>query len=251
MKKTIVIEPFFTDIPLIERIKKFADLEFDGIEFWDCSKENAKELGDEAANYNLEVTGCIAKGLFDGHLNRSYKDVKKTFLESLEYMRLLRCTKLLIFPGNVYKNEDTQKSLVIENLKKLAVIAKQEGVTIFIEAINNIIDHKGHYLVSTAIAAEIARCVDHENVRLIFDIYHMQVMEGNIINNIKDHIDLISHFHSAGLPGRCEHHLGELDYPKIIEVIKELEYEGYFGLEYLPSYDNEQSIKDVLEYLGI
>ena len=76
-------------------------------------------------------------------------------------------------------------------------------------------------------------------------------MEGNIINNIKDHIDLISHFHSAGLPGRGEHHLGELDYPRIIKVIEDLGYDGYFGLEYLPTYDSEQSIKDVLEYLGI
>ena len=251
MKKTIVIEPFFTDIPLVDRIKKFAELGFDGVEFWDCAKENAKELGDEAAKYDLEVTGCIAKGIFDEHLNRSYKDVEKTFLESLEYMKQLRCTKILMFPGNVYKNEDTQKCLVIENLKKLAVIAEQEGVTIFIEAINNLIDHVGHYLVSTPIAAEIARCVDSENVRLIHDLYHVQVMEGNIINNIKDNIDLISHFHSAGLPGRGEHHLGELDYPRIIEVIKGLGYEGYFGLEYLPTYEHEQSIKDVLAYLGI
>ncbi len=219
MKKTIVIEPFFTDIPLVDRIKKFAELGFDGVEFWDCAKENAKELGDEAAKYDLEVTGCIAKGIFDEHLNRSYKDVEKTFLESLEYMKQLRCTKILMFPGNVYKNEDTQKCLVIENLKKLAVIAEQEGVTIFIEAINNLIDHVGHYLVSTPIAAEIARCVDSANVRLIHDLYHVQVMEGNIINNIKDHIDLISHFRSAVLPGHGGDHLGELDYPRIITVI--------------------------------
>ena len=79
MKKTIVIEPFFTDIPLIERIKKFSDFGFDGIEFWDCSKENAKELGDEAAKYNLEVTGCIAKGLFDGHLNQVIQRCEENF----------------------------------------------------------------------------------------------------------------------------------------------------------------------------
>ena len=250
MKKALVIEPHFTDIPLIERIKIAKDLGFEGVEFWDCSKENAKELGDEAAACGLEVTGCIAKGLFDGHLNRSWKAVEKTFYESLEYMRLLRCDKLLFFPGNVYKNSDTQKCLLIENLKKLAVLAKKENVTIFIEAINNTVDHIGHYLVSTAVASEIVRCVDSENVRLIFDIYHMQVMEGNIVQNITDNIDIISHFHAAGTPGRNELQLGELDYPKIMKKIEDLGYDGYFGLEYLPSYDSLKSLKDVLKYLG-
>jgi hydroxypyruvate isomerase len=251
MKKTIVIEPFFEDIPLIERISIVKELGFDGVEFWDCAKENAKELGDEADANGLKVTGCITKGIFDEHLNRSWKDVEKTFLESLEYMRKLRCNSLLMFPGNIYKNEDTQKCLVIENLKRLSKIAEKENVTIFIEAINNIVDHVGHYLASSAITAEIARCVNSENVRVIFDMYHMQVMEGNIIQNITENMDLISHFHSAATPGRNEHHLGELNYPKIIKKIEELGYDGYFGLEYLPSYDSMQSIKDVLKYLGI
>ena len=86
---------------------------------------------------------------------------------------------------------------------------------------------------------------------MIFDIYHMQVMEGNIIQNIKDYSDIITHYHSAGVPGRGEHQLGELNYPAIIKAIEDTGYEGYFSLEYLATYESEQSIKDVLEYLGI
>ena len=78
----------------------------------------------------------------------------------------------------------------------------------------------------------------------------MQVMEGNIVQNITDNIDIISHFHAAGTPGRNELQLGELDYPKIMKKIEDLGYDGYFGLEYLPSYDSLKSIKDVLKYLG-
>lgn len=251
MKKTLVIEPIFTDVPLLERIRIAADYGFDGVEFWDCAKENAKDLGDEAAACGLEVTGCIAKGLFDGHLNRSYCDVKETFLESVKYMADLRCRSVLFFPGNINKHVDAQKNLIIENLRKLAPIARDEGVTIFIEPINSIVNSIGHYLDSTQTAAEIVRCIDHDNVKMIFDIYHMQVMEGNIMQNIRDHIDLIKHFHSAGVPGRNEHHLGELDYPRIIRFIRDLGYEGYFGVEYFPSYDHRQSLKDVLQYLGI
>ena len=76
-------------------------------------------------------------------------------------------------------------------------------------------------------------------------------MEGNIINNIKTNIDFIGHFHSAGVPGRNEHFNGESDYPNILRTIDGTAYDGYFGLEYRTTYDDEKSIADVLKYLKI
>ena len=74
-------------------------------------------------------------------------------------------------------------------------------------------------------------------------------MEGNLVNSITDNIDFIGHFHSAGVPGRNELQLGETNYPRVIRAAEEAGYTNYFGLEYWPSYENNQSIRDVLKYL--
>lgn len=251
MKKSLSIEPMFPDIPLVERLQYAAKLGFEGIEIFECAKDNAKEIGNKARELNLEVTGCLAKGVFNGHLNQSYDKVKGIFLESLRYMKDLGCKRLIILPGRSHRNIDTQKCLIIENLKKLVILAQDNDVTILLEPANSLENHIGHYLDNSQTAAEIIRCVDHKNLRMTYDLYHMQIMEGNIIQTIRSNIDIIEHFHSAGVPGRNEHHLGELNYPNIIKVIKDLGYTGFFGLEYFPTYNCKQSIEDVLAYLNI
>lgn len=251
MKKALVIEPHFSDMCTSDKIRKAADFGFDGVELWDCAKPDAKEIGSISAKLGVEIVGCVIKGLFGNHLNRGYKSVEVSYRESIAYMKDMGCKNVLYFPGNLHPHYDAQKCLIIQNLKTLADAAARDDVTVFIEPINNIVDHIGHYLDNTPTAAEIIRCVNSPNVRMIYDIYHMQVMEGNVIQTIRDYKDVISHYHSAGVPGRGEHHLGELNYPAIIQVIQETGYDGYFCLEYLPTYNSEQSIKDVLDYLGI
>jgi hydroxypyruvate isomerase len=76
----------------------------------------------------------------------------------------------------------------------------------------------------------------------------MQIMEGNLVNNIRNNIDFIGHFHSAGVPGRHELNKGETDYPFVVRAIEEAGYDKYFGFEYWPTYEDRQSVKDVLEY---
>jgi hydroxypyruvate isomerase len=77
----------------------------------------------------------------------------------------------------------------------------------------------------------------------------MQIMEGNITDNINRNIDHIGHFHSAGVPGRHEHFAGESDYRNIIKAVEKTSYDRYFGLEYWPTYDHEKSLKDVMNHL--
>jgi hydroxypyruvate isomerase len=93
------------------------------------------------------------------------------------------------------------------------------------------------------------RAVNAPGIKVLFDCYHMQIMEGNLVNNIKTNIDFIGHFHSAGVPGRHELHKGETDYPFVISAAEDAGYERYFGLEYMPSYEDIQSVKDVLDYV--
>ena len=86
---------------------------------------------------------------------------------------------------------------------------------------------------------EIIKCVNNPWIGLVYDIYHMQIMEGNIISNITRNIELTGHIHTAGCPGRHEHFLGENDYPNILAAIARTSYTGFIGLEYFPSYDSQ------------
>ena len=121
---------------------------------------------------------------------------------------------------------------------------------IVLEALNSLIDHKGYYLDSSRIGFEIVEAVNSPRIKLLFDCYHMQLMEGNLVNNITDNIEWIGHFHSAGVPGRHELQQGETNYPRIIRAVEDAEYSGYFGLEYWPSYEAETSIRDTMRYLA-
>ena len=107
----------------------------------------------------------------------------------------------------------------MENLHLLAPAAEKAGITLLLEALNSLVDHKGYFLDTATAGFEIVREVGHPSVRLLYDIYHMQIMQGNVIETVQRNIGLIGHFHAAGVPGRHEVFGGELDYRHILDAI--------------------------------
>jgi hydroxypyruvate isomerase len=129
-------------------------------------------------------------------------------------------------------------------LSRAASIAEKAGFTLLLEPLNTHVDHAGYYLDSSAEAAELVRGVASPNLKLLYDIYHMQIMEGNLISTIQRHLDIIGHFHAAGVPGRAELDGGEIDYPRILQFLARSGYRGGFGLEYSPALaDHGQSLR--------
>jgi hydroxypyruvate isomerase len=139
---------------------------------------------------------------------------------------------------------------IVEGLRAGAPILEEYGVTVMIEPLNTYVDHPGYYLWSAVEAFEIIREVNHPNVKVIYDIYHQQVMEGNIIPNITKNLDCIAHLHGAGHPGRNEMQYGESDYKNIIKAVDAAGYTGALGLEYRPLLDPIESLKAVKEIYG-
>lgn len=103
-----------------------------------------------------------------------------------------------------------------------------------IEPLNTLVDHKGYYLDRSKEGFQIVNEVDSPFVKVLYDIYHMQIMEGNIISTINQNIDKIGYFHAAGVPGRHELYIGELFYFNIFKAIKSTDFKGYVALEYFP-----------------
>ena len=238
-----------TELDFYDRIKVAAELGLDAIEFWDPEGKDIAKIGRLASENKIAVAICCIKGAWSNRMNFPAPQVVKNVTESIKIAKEMGCNSLIGLSGEIEGKVDSQKSILIENLKRVADILVKENVTLNLEALNSLVDHKGYYLDSSYLAFEIVKAVGCDNIKILYDVYHMQIMEGNIIENVNKNIDFIGHFHSAGVPGRHEQFNGENNYNNILKVVNESDYNRFFGLEYWPTYDNKQSIVDVLKYL--
>ncbi len=247
---SVNIEPILPGMDFYDRIACAAQLGFKAVEFWDPTVKDGARIARLAEANHVAVAMCCMKGIFDITLNARYALLADGVRQTARAMKEMGCSSMFILAGNVESRADTQKNIIIENLKRLAELAEREDLRIYIEPVNSLVTLKGHYLDLPSVGFEIIKCVDSPRVRMICDIYHMQVMEGNVIERIVANIDLIGHFHSAGSPGRHEHYLGENDYRTIIAAIEKTGYRGYFGVEYWPSEEDQlKSLASVVQYL--
>jgi len=251
MKYSLCIDALFENYDFYDRIKLAADAGLDAIEFWDPADRDTEKIGILADNCGLAVAICTTVDPWGQTLrmNDNYKAVEKRVAESIKKAKAMNCSSLIGLSGDIDSRKNTQKGILIENLKAVSGMCEEEGITLNLEVLNSLIDHKGYYLDCSHEGFEIARCSGSDNIKILYDIYHMQIMEGNIINNMTANIDQIGHIHSAGNPGRNEHYIGEINYPGIIAALDKTDYDGYFGLEYWPTFDDVKSLEKVMAYL--
>jgi len=142
--------------------------------------------------------------------------------------------------------------ITAEGLRRIARIAESEGVTLLLEMLNSKVDHPDYQADKTSWGLEVCQMVDSPAVRLLYDIYHMQIMEGDIIRTIREHHGYFGHYHTAGNPGRNEiDDTQELQYPPIIRAILATGYDGYIGHEFLPKGDPIAALKHAFEVCNI
>jgi hydroxypyruvate isomerase len=144
---------------------------------------------------------------------------------------------VIAMPGNrAGKGDGEVISVTAEALRKVAPLAEEVGVTICLEMLNSKVDHKDFAMDRTALGVAICQAVGSPRVRLLYDIYHMQIMEGDVIRTIRDNLQYIAHFHTAGVPGRHElDDKQELFYPAIARAIADTGFQGYFAHEFIPT----------------
>ena len=258
-KLCVCLETVFTDLPFVERIGRVADLGYEAVEFWFHDQDDGREvaaIADSCEERGLVISDFVVNspdGSIGGSLVRP--EDRALYLSHLREVipvaHQLNCEKLITCTGNAVagRSKEEQTQSIIETLREAAEIASAEGITLVLEPLNSIVDHAGYFLDSPHDAAAIVREIGCPAIRLLFDCYHMQIMAGNLIQTIAENIDIIGHFHSAGVPGRHELDDGELNYPAIVSKIDELGYQGYFGLEYFPALPSEESLARMRELL--
>ena len=158
-----------------------------------------------------------------------------------------KVSNLICFSGNRRGMSDEEGlTNCVVGLKRLMPIAEQHGVTIHMELLNSLRDHADYQADKTPWGAELVQQVGSERLKLLYDIYHMQIMEGNIIDNIRKYKDVIGHYHTAGVPGRRDlDDQQEKYYPAIMRAIKETGYKGFVAHEFIPK-NGVQSLRDAV-----
>ena len=142
---------------------------------------------------------------------------------------------------------EKQHESILDALEAAKPILADSGVTVMLEPLNTYVNHPGYYLWSAYEGFDLIKEANHPNIKLIYDIYHQQVMEGNIIPSVTGNLELIAHLHCAGHPGRHEPWLGENNYNYIFDAIDKAGYKGACGLEYTPTMDPIESLKKAKE----
>ena len=143
-------------------------------------------------------------------------------------------------------SDDEGLANCVIGIKRLMPLAERHGVTIHLELLNSLRDHKDYQADKTAWAAEVVKQVGSERFKLLYDIYHMQIMEGNLIDSIRKYTDVIGHYHTASVPGRNDLSTNqEIYYPAVIRAIKETGYKGFVAHEFLPR-NGIQSLRDAV-----
>ena len=145
-------------------------------------------------------------------------------------------TNVICFSGN-RRGMDDEIGLknCAQGIKRLMPLCEKLGITLSMELLNSKRDHKDYMCDRTWWGVELCKLVGSEKFKLLYDIYHMQIMEGDVISTIKKYHDYISHYHTGGVPGRAEiDDSQELHYPAIIKAILQTGYEGYLGQEFIP-----------------
>jgi hydroxypyruvate isomerase len=252
MRFCVNVSILFTEVPLLERFARARDAGFDAVELWwprgeDLSAVRAaiEDAGVDVVVLNFDAGDMPAgdRGLI------SDPDRQEAFRANvpvaLELAQAVGCTKLNALAGHELPGLEraAQLELARDNVRFAADAARGQGADILIEAVNTY--ENGPYLLSrTQSASDFARSVGRENVRLQYDAYHMQRMEGDLTATIERHIGEIAHVQIADSPGRGQPGTGEINFDYVLRRLAELGYDGHVGLEYkAPAGDTEGSLE--------
>lgn len=246
---SVCIDAVFEGKALDEALGGVREAGFEAFEFWGWWDRDLDALLAARDRYGLDVAACCTK--FISLVDPDTRDAYLKGLEaSISAAQRLDCGVLISQVGDFRPQvpRDEQRGCLIEGLKQAAPALEAAGVTLVIEPLNELVDHPGYYLVRSDEAFQIISEVDSPAVKVVYDIYHQQISEGQLIANITANIDKIGHFHAAGNPGRHELTVGELHYPSIFDAIRGTTYQGYVGLEYWPVREPLAGLRDVASW---
>lgn len=245
---SVCADTVFIALPFVERVKKIAAKGF-AVEFWNWKGRDIEAI---AADPAIRISG------FAGYLRGSivHRGGADNFLagiqESLTIAARLRCKTLFISSGEldshgqvahaIASHPATRWITAYKTLCRVAELAEKHDLTYALEHLNTKVDHPGFPFARVEDALNLLIEVGSPRIKLLLDVYHAQIEEGSLIETIRKCRGQLGHVHIADVPGRHEPGTGEINYPRIAEVFKEIAYDGVIGLEAFPLASDDEAM---------
>ena len=256
-QKSACIEPMYSELPFPERFQAAKRDGFEFVEFWSWADKDLDAVKAAAENAGVGIAG------FNGDAELSLIDPgqKEAYLaflrRSVEAAKKVGARSLTIHSnglgdGGVVINRydglsDTVKlCTMFDTLKECAKIAEESGISMNLEPLNVTTDHVGNFLQTTRMAAELTRLIGSPRLKVLYDVYHMQLNEGSLCDNIRAYGDQLGHIHIADAPGRHEPGTGEINYVNVLACLEETGYTGLVGFELIPKSTTAEAVKAIM-----
>jgi len=263
---SIRVEPLFPGLSLAQQLEKVAAAGYPGYEFGDWRASDPKQIVPLQRRLGLECVCLVGNkgvnpvgmGLVDPRERDGFLAEIAASAEAAERFETKAMVVLSGFrvPG---MSREAMHASMVEGLKRAHDIVAKRGITMFVEVINTLAkieplnpkgdNHSRYFLDRTPEAFDMVREVGSPYFRILYDLYHVQIMEGNLIETIRANVAAIGHIHVADVPGRHEPGTGEIHFPNVFRAIRDSGYKGYIGMEYIPSRDAMQTLRDVKRLL--
>ncbi|MGM9615947.1 TIM barrel protein [Butyricicoccus sp.] len=258
LQKCACIDTLYTELPWLERFQAAKNDGFAAVEFWDY---RIRDL--DATRAAAEKAGIMISG-FNGDADYSLVDPthKQPYLDYLK-QSIAAAKQIGAKSVTIHSNALGEAGIVVNHYDDLsdtvklcsmydtllacAKLAEQEEINLNLEALNITTDHVGNYLATTQMGAEICRLIGSPRLKILYDVYHMQLNEGSLCDTITKYADQMGHIHVADAPGRHEPGTGEINYKKVIGHLEACGYTGYVGYELFPAVDTATAVKGIME----
>jgi len=222
----------FQEAPLIERFGLAAAAGFRAVEVQAPYEEPVGALAAELVRHDLEAVLINVQPALAALPGRE-ADFRTALERALRYAEAMRCSQLHCVAGA--SDDPRAEATFIANLRWASRVAESAGVRLLLEPLNTT-DNPGYVLTGSAQARRIIEAVGSDHVRMQFDFYHLQIMEGSLTESLRKQLDIVAHVQAGGVPGRHEpDERQEINYPYLFALLDELGYTGWVGCEYGPT----------------
>lgn len=233
MKVSVCIDMMFSYCDFYDRFSEVKNCGIDTIEFWKWTNKDLDKIIEskmDVSIFNIDSSDeQLSYDLSRGILNDGrVEDFLKALNESIPVYKKLNAKAMIVLIG---EHKEYSEENVLKCLLAAKEIVEREGVNLIIEPLNAT-DRVGYCMPYAKPVFELLRKVNSPNIKMLYDIYHQNMTGDFSMDDVKENIDIIGHFHVADAPGRHEVGTGNVDYVKIISEINKLPYDGYIGLEY-------------------
>ncbi len=258
LKKCACIDTLYTELDWKDRFRAAKEDGFAAVEFWDWRIRDLDETKEAAEKAGIAISGFNGDAdysLVDPEQKEAYLDALRQSMDAAKKVgaRSLTIHSNALGEGGIVVNHydnlsDTVKLCAMyDALLACAKMAEKEEISLNLEALNVTTDHVGNFLEKTQTGAEICRLIHSPRLKILYDVYHMQINEGCICDTISSYADQFGHVHVADAPGRHEPGTGEINYKTVIRHLEKCGYTGLVGYELFPLTDTQTAVKAIME----